>query len=401
MERKGKFIFTLYAYVFMIGFAVSGTMFSSVLPRIIEDYNLTFSQAGLFSVFSNAGNLLAMAVTGILGDRYRKSVLLGIVFAGLSATLALVGLALPFALFLGLQTLLGCSSSIINLLVTAFVSDLYGKERARYINLAHMFFGIGSLAGPAYPVILQHFGFGWEHSYIFLAAAVLVISVSYFVILLKIKEPVTPKKHTDEGAAFKGQKERMLLKHQGMLALCIMSFIYMGGHQNTFSTWFQTYLQTEDPKIYTEGFTSMCMTMYWIGMVISRTVSASFSKKMLPRTFLLAGSMGGTIVLTAGMVVQAPGVWCVSAFLLGICTGAVYPLIFAVSCEWFPDSSARAASMVGIFTSLGSMLGGWLVGKIAGVVSFFWAMFIPWSSLLLVFAIVWRCFPGKKADTRH
>lgn len=401
MEQKRRVVFTLYAYTFMIGFAVSGTMFSTVLPKIIGDYKLTLAQAGLFSVFTSSGNLIAMVITGMLGDRYRKSILMGIVFLGMSVTLTLIGLEPPFFLLLCFLVLLGVCSSILNLIVTAYVSDLYGDGRAKYINLVHMFYGVGSLAGPLYPMLLSQSGFRWKYSYLFLAGAVMAIGISYFVVMKKLKEPVLAigrdvLKGKQEAVSF--QSWRDLFRYKGMIALCIMSFLYMGGHQNTFSTWFQTYLQTENAQIYTEEFTSICMTLYWIGMVISRTISASVSQKIAPREFILAGSLGGVAAMTLGMLFQTPWVWVLSVMALGICTGAVYPLTFAISCAWFPDASAKVSSVVGIFTSVGSMFCGWLVGKIANSVSFYFAMFIPWVSLAVVFLIVWRCFPKKQKD---
>lgn len=401
MEKKRRVIFTLYAYSFMIAFALTGTMFSTALPRIIEDYNLSLSQAGLFSVFTSMGNLGAMAITGIMGDRYRKSILMGSVFIGISISLAFIGMMPPFLLLLCLMVLLGICNSILNLIVTAYVSDLYGEKRAKYINLVHMFYGIGSLIGPLYPMLLQKIGFHWTYSYLFLAVVVFAVGVSYFVVLVKVKEPVTAIKDQNENNRKKEKQYgslREIFSYKGMFALCIMSFLYMGGHQNTFSTWFQTYLQTENPAVYSVEFTSVCMTLYWIGMVISRTISASVSDKISPRSLILGGSFVGVCILTVGMLFQTPLVWIVTVTILGMCTGAIYPLTYAISCAWFPDSSAKVSSVVGIFTSVGSMTCGWLVGRIANTFSFYFAMLIPWISLGMVFVIVWRYFPKEKKD---
>lgn len=395
MERKRKILFTAYAYTFMIAFAVTGTMFSTVLPRIIEDYGLSLAQAGLFSVFTSMGNLGAMVLTGLLGDKYRKSVLMGSVFIGISIALALIGFAPPFIMLLCFLVILGIFSSCLNLIVTAYVSDLYGEQRAKYINLVHMFYGIGSLLGPLYPTALRKMGLHWKASYQLLAVAVLLVGASYFVVMAKIKEPTVAVETAERKQEQKSGNLFEVFRYKGMLALCIMSFLYMGGHQNTFSTWFQTYLQTKDAALYTAEFTSVCMTVYWIGMVISRTISASVSEKISPRKFIMAGSIGGVCILTVGMLIQTPWIWAIVVLVLGICTGAVYPLTFAISCAWFPDASAKVSSVVGIFTSVGGMICGWLVGKIANAVSFDMAMIIPWVSLAVVFLIVWKCFPKE------
>ena len=86
-QQKKKRLITLYLFAFMAAYALSGAMFSTVLPKIIEDYRLTLSQAGFFPVCLNAGNLLAMLLTALAGDRFRKSLLTGAACLGLGAAL--------------------------------------------------------------------------------------------------------------------------------------------------------------------------------------------------------------------------------------------------------------------------------------------------------------------------
>ena len=400
MNRKGKkkkILFTIYAYYFMVIFAVTGTMFSTALPRIIQDYQLSLSQAGLFSVFTSLGNLGAMAVTGWLGDRFRKSRMMGAVFMGMGFTLTFISKMPAFLILLILMVILGIFGSILNLIITAFVSDLYGEERARYINMVHTFYGLGSLLGPLYPMLLGRAGLTWRFSYLWLSILVFITGAAYFGILGIIKEPAD---NEETGKGEEGRNEITLaglMHYKGMAALCIMSFLYMGGHQNTFSIWFQTYLQTENRILYTPEYTSVCMTFYWVGMVISRFICARLSHKISPRRVILAGSISGILAMAFGMLLQTPAVWLSAVLWLGISTGAIYPMTFAISCEWFPECSARVSSLVGIFTSTGGMLCGWLVGKIAGCVSFNLAMYVPWISLAIVFWIVWRKFPVDKS----
>ena len=43
-----------------------------------------------------------------------------------------------------------------------------------------MFYGIGSLIGPLYPMLLQKIGFHWTYSYLFLAVVVLISFGAYW-----------------------------------------------------------------------------------------------------------------------------------------------------------------------------------------------------------------------------
>lgn len=392
-ERQKKRLTTLYLFAFMAAFALSGTMFSTALPKIIDDYRLSLGQAGLFPVCTSAGNLLAMLLTGLVGDRLKKSLFSGAAFLGMGAMLLLISLTPPFAALLLLMTLLGVLSSALNLIVTAYVSDLYGERRSRYINLLHVCFGVGSLLGPLYPMLLGRLGLAWRYAYLGLAAAVLLCGGGYFLTLARKGEPA-PALSPDTGGGARALGYRQLLNCRGMPALCLMSFMYMGGHQGAFSTWFQTYLQISDPAAYPEAFTSVCMTLYWVGMVLSRLLGAALPRRIAPRSVILCGSALGMIALTLGLVVGQRPFWPLAAAVLGMATGVIYPLTFAISCQWFPHSSARVSSFVGVFSSLGSLVFGYLVGGVAEK-SFEAAMWIPVGALAAVLLIVLARFPRR------
>ena len=393
----------VYAFSFMVAFALSTAMFSTILPKLISDYSLSLAQAGLFPVFSGFGTLTTMLLIGLIGDRFSKRISTGIAFAAMGVFLLCIGSLPPFLLLLVVFTMLSASSSAFNLLITAYLSDVYGAERSRYINLLHVFFGLGSMAGPLYPILLNSLGLHWNASYLILSAVILIGSASYFLLFAKNPptQPITDKGKDDDTDKEKDKSEvpatqvftyRKLLTSPSMIAMCVFSFLYLGGHQMAFSTWFQTYLQWNDPLIYTPAFTSICMTLYWIGMVASRMLCAILSKRFSSRTFLLVGASVGSVVLILGFAISQPWSWVVVAALLGFCTGPIYPVSFALACEWFPKISARVSSFVGFFSSTGGMFFGWLLGSVADV-SFRGAMMIPVVTLIIVFSIVLFFFP--------
>jgi len=384
-------IVTVYLFSFMAAFALSGTMFSTILPKIIQDYQLTLTQAGLFPVSQSVGNLLAMLLTALVGDRSKKSLLVGLAFAMMGLMMLGISFVPPFWALLILMGLLGLSTSTINLMVTAYTSDLYQENRSRYISLLHVCFGVGSLLGPAYPALLSQAGLAWRHSYLALGVAVFALGAGYFVYLGRCGE-LSRIAISECPASSQASEKRKLSGYQGMLALCAMSFLYMGGHQGAFSTWFQTFLQRKDPAVYPESFTSLCMMIYWIGMVASRILGASLPRHITARSVLLASSSLGTLLLASGLLVGQKAFWPAASAMLGLSTGVIYPLTFAISCEQFPESSARVSSIVGIFSSLGSMCFGWAIGN-AAEHSLQVAMWIPVVSLAAVFFIVFSGFP--------
>ncbi|MCI8333701.1 MAG: MFS transporter [Lachnospiraceae bacterium] len=187
-----------------------------------------------------------------------------------------------------------------------------------------------------------------------------------------------------------------ILKAPMLIPLCLLNMIYMGGHQNIFANWFQLFLQTVDPVRYPESFTSFCMTVYWIGMLGSRLLSAYLADKIAPRRFILCGSFVGVLAQILGLACNQPLIWLLACALLGLCTGAVFPLTFAIAITWFPKNSARISSLIGIGTSIGGALISLITGRIAEG-SFTLAMLVPVCSLAGVFLLMRFRFPRETA----
>lgn len=386
-DRRRLKLTTAYLFAFMASFALSSTMFSTVLPKMIEDFHLSLSMAGLLPMCTSVGNLIAMALTGLVGDRTRKSVFVGLISAAMGVMLLAVSPASSFAMLLAALLLLGVCTSSLNLMLTAYVSDIYGERRSRYINLLHVCFGIGSLVGPLYPTALGAADLSWRFAYMMLAVVVLILSAAYFLTLRRLGAPVSFADANASAAPKEAGGTMGLLRSSSVWVLGIVSFLYMGGHQNAFSTWFQTHLQQANAALYPESLTSACMTIYWIGMVISRLIGSALPQKFSSRSIILTASLAGVCALSGGLAIDAPAGWVVSVSLLGIATGVIYPLTFAISCAWFPSNSALVSSIVGVFSSLGSILFGYLMGFMEELYPSV-ALWLPVAALLSVFVIV-------------
>lgn len=372
------------ATLFMVAFAVTTTMFGTLLPMITADYGLSYGRAGLFAVFMGAGSLAAMPVTGLFGDRLPKTVSVGVIFLLMGAVMAAIYLRPAFWLLLGLVTLLNALGSMLNLMVTALFSDLFGEGRAKSISLLHLFYGLGSLAGPAYPMLVCQAGLGWQATYLWAGVFYLGLGVLYFLL------PAAAGGVRMPAPAGAGARAGRLGRDSRVVAMCALSFLFMGGYQSTFATWSQTYLQSPRGGLNTAAFTSLCMTVYWVGMVGSRLAGAWLSQRVgAGRLLAIAGAAGGATLLV-GYLAARQGGWVAVMLLLGLCTGAVYPLLLSYSCGLFPQSPARISSLIGIFSSFGTMLFGWLVGLLfdAGLPGA--AVLIPVAAMALSVLVVWR-----------
>ena len=396
-SKDNRWLITLYMSLFMIFFALIITMFSTVLPKITELYGLSMTQVSMFTIVQN---YLATFISTFLligwGDRFPKGIVIGIDALLMGFLLFGIETLPPYLVLMLLFSTLNMTTGILNNLITAFVSDIYGEKRTRYISMMHVFYSAGALFGPLLPGAVTSLGYQWNLTFAFLGGLVLAATVTYFLVMAGTRQFTQQTREEAPDSSEESLTFLQILKAPMLIPLCLLNMIYMGGHQNIFANWFQLFLHTVDPVRYPESFTSFCMTVYWIGMLGSRLLSAYLADKIAPRRFILCGSFVGVLAQILGLACNQPMIWLLACALLGLCTGAVFPLTFAIAITWFPKNSARISSLIGIGTSIGGALISLITGRIAEG-SFTLAMLVPVCSLAGVFLLMRFRFPRETA----
>ncbi len=159
MYRKAAVFFCMAA---MFLFAVSCSLIGIVLPSVIGEYHITLQRAGIVTVAQNAGGMAALAVSGVLADRFGKlKVIIGL-FAAMTTALLACFVSHSFWSFVLIAMVLGLAASALNMCISAYLSDLYPENSSFYVNLGGVLFGAGSVAGPIYASAAERFLPGWR-----------------------------------------------------------------------------------------------------------------------------------------------------------------------------------------------------------------------------------------------
>lgn len=385
-NQKRRSVTAVFVIVFMMAFALSGGMFSTALPKIIETYNLSLEQASLFSVFQSGGMLLANCFTALVVDKLDKNKMLGVMFLLMGGFLFCIGSVPPFVLILMLFVLMGIVSNVVNNACSSYMSDLYGDQRARYISILHAFFGLGSLMGPLFIGQLTRMGFVWNNAYTTLGLVIIFISVAYFLTMMVIKRPVPEVQNIDDSGKRLKTPYKKMLRSPKMLSLCAVSFLYAGFQ--VYNTWLPTYLNNKNPDLFPISFCSTVVACFSVGMIVSRLINGYISKFISARNYITLVSICSSGVLVAGLLLDQKYLWPVVGFLLGLLTGAIYTAQFVMACEYFPRFSASATAFTGFSSAIGGMCFNALAGQVAQKVNFLAAMCIPVVALLITFLVL-------------
>lgn len=374
-NTKKRFIVMIYLTIFMAAFGLQMSMFGTLQPNIIDYYKLNLQKASFFMMAQNLGTIISMIITALIVDSLNKNRLIGIMILLMGLSFIIMGSAPLFTILLTVWMLLGIVSSMANNTCSAYVSDLYGPERSRYLAILHSFFGIGSLLGPAYAAWMLRNNHGWNGSYSFFGNAALIVGILFFSTMYITKEPVPLVINTDKNGSKKRLPFHRLLANKNMLALSIIS-ICVSGFQ-LLPAWLPTYLNMQDSAYFTMDRCSVIMTLFYVGMVLSRLSYSYLSKRLPPHKYVKESSIASIFVLIPTLLINVSWLWYAGLLALGLISGALYTAQHALACEEYPEHSASAMSVITLSTALGSIIINSLIGYIADLGYFTMAMLIP------------------------
>lgn len=384
IQKKRLTIATAFAFVFMAGYALSAGMLGTLLPRIIEHFDLSVSAASTVNIANEIGNTSAMLFALFVVDRLDKHGLL--MFMGLcfgAANLAF-GLSPAFGLLLATRLIIGFSGGLLDNVCATYVSDLYGERRARFVSILHTLFAIGNMVGPQFSALCYSVG-GWRLSFMVSGLALMLAAMLFFLLTRTVGKPRTSVEQ--EGRAEKARIPYLtIIKRKNLWWLGLGSFLMAGETYLTVAL--PTYLDHVDGTVFTTGYCATIMSAYSLGMLISRMGLAALSERLSTATYVRLASLLGGLLFGFMLFTSDPMLWLAGMFLFGVISGASYTARFVLSCQEFPLYSSTASAFTGIFAALGNISFNAVIGGLADAGHYTGAMYMVAGALLIAFLIM-------------
>lgn len=373
-----NFIYLLIEFLDELVYGVS----ESAWPLIRSDLNLTYSQIGL--LLSLPGILAAFIepFIGILGDVWRRRLL--ILGGGLAFTvsLGLTSMANSFLILLVAYTLFNPSSGAYVGLSQANLMD--ADESRREQNMARWTFAgsLGVLTGPILLGIFVYYGLGWRGTFALLA------SLSAFGLLFAIRHvpadgEIPPKFPTFE-AVFEGFRSALgalkrrevwrwllLLEFSDLMLDVLFSFLA---------------LYFVDVAMVTEAQAGIAVFI-WLGMgLITDLLFIPFidrqadSIRFLRKTALLEAAAFAAFLLIPGFTPKL-----IMVVLVNLLNTGWYPVLKGRLYASLPGQSASVMAIGAVTTPVGKLLP-FIIGLLAdsfGLQAAMWVMLLGPAALLL------------------
>ena len=345
-------------YLMFMMFAMTTDSVGVIIPRIIDEFRLSMTEAGAFQYAPMTAIGLSGVLLGYLADRLgrKKTIIFGLMLFAANSFLFAVGNS--FLYFVGLLLVSGTAIGIFKTGALALIGDITTstKDHTSTMNTVEGFFGVGAIIGPAIVARLLAQNISWKWLYVGAGAiGVLLIATAALV-----RYPQTLKLKTSaKPAGFAGTLGMM--KNPYALAFSLGAFLYVAVECAIY-VWMPTLLRDYNGP-------AAFMAIYAISIFFVLRAGGRFlGAWLLARydwTLVLAVFSLAILVCFAGSVLL--GVTA-AVFLLpvsGLFMSVIYPTLNSKGISCFPKASHGAVSGVLLFfTCAGAAVGPLAMGAV-------------------------------------
>jgi fucose permease len=273
----------------------------------------------------------------------------------------------------------------------ALLVGLYPGHKGLILNVHHVFFGLGSLAGPLIMGHLLSMG-DWLRGYQGLAAV--STCVAAFLFLANHSRTITPERRH-----FRSQVSG-LLTAPDYVVLAGVSALAVGVQ---LALMLLAVLYLTETKALPIGMASMALSAFFVFLVLGRLICGRLSMYVgNAKIILVLLALQALTLLLAWR--SAGAVSLVFVALNGLACSAVYPSLLALTSQLFKAVEGSALGILSTLAGLGSILICWLNGFVAqrtSVDTGFSVLVAASCGALILFAINFRRTLGREQEANR
>jgi fucose permease len=334
----------------LLAMGLTGSVIGPALPGLRATFGLTLSEAGLLVTTSAIGYLLSAFLGGLIADRWGgRGVLLGGA-AAMAAGVGLLAAAPVWALALVGAGLLGSGTGLVDGPGNALVNTHSGAQRGADLNLAHGFFGAGSVVAPLLAGLLLAAGLGWR----WLFGPGLVVSLALIGLVWRLQ--LGPARLVS-GSVSRGALREPLVWVLGLLLCLYVGLELMVG------TWAFTHLRlTFDAD---DAVAGLGTALYWGGLTLGRFAVGTIGTRVGPHALILSNLALSALAL--GLMVLAPSLLVAlgGLTLFGLGLANIFPAVLAIGGAAYPRAVGTVTGTLIGMGGLGGAIFPWLTGVVA------------------------------------
>ncbi|NLF00231.1 MAG: MFS transporter, partial [Anaerolineales bacterium] len=322
------------------------------LPLLGVAYQVNLAQQGALMTIYALGYLLAVVGGGFLADRWGKEPVLTTGLAVMASGLLATGLSQSYLLGITGMVLIGAGGGLVEMVVSAIVSDRVPERRAVALNLLQLVFGLSALS-PLVITWLGNTGNGWRYAFLGLGAGALLLAPLSAQLRPR---PVSSDDRIDIRAL------RLLVRRPRLWAIAVSQAAYVFAEVSIVS-WMVDYLTQARGS--SSGQANSAVSLFFVAMLAGRLVCTALSTRVrLDR--LQAGMAGAVVVGTVAVLLAPMGSWAwIPTGMLGLFYAGIFGTTLAYAGNTYPEYSGTVFGLILATGALGAVVGPWLVGVVS------------------------------------
>lgn len=364
-------------------FGITLTIIGATLPRIIRDFDWSYTATGIVVSAGSVGYFISTFVSGILLHWLSPKLIvvlgLAIQATGLSFFAAqpvvLLNLLLSFMIGLGQ----GGTEVVVNFAVVRIERD----GESRLMNLMHAAFAVGAIIGPFAVGRIMDAGLSWQLIYR-LMALVTVLMAGTLSLLPFSRLGREEDKSEDRPRLIK------LLKHPLLILSFLTLFLYVGTELGT-SAWVAEYYVKFLGTSVSAG--AYMVSILWLGLLIGRLALSGYRGQRQAELMLALASIC-TVALTFAILMRDPWLAGIGFFVAGLGFSAIYPLVIALIGKYFKNGQGAAIGFVATGGGIGAFAFPFFMAAISdrfGIQrGFFFYIALDFIMAMLACAVIWQ-----------
>ena len=325
------------------------------VPKIIEDLQISYAQAGLFFTMLSLGSLFGTTLAGIASDYLNRKILFGMVALILAVGLASMGLAVSYLavllIILG-YSLFGSPAGTVG---QSIMLSIFPERRERYISLQTSFAALGSLTAPLLVWLNLRGDLSWRWTFIEAGG----IAALLFIWILIVPLP------RSTGRMIGWKNLSGILGNPRILASALLIFFSVAPDLG-FSYWLAEHFKTE-LGVPLE-LSAAVVSVFLVGMIGGRLMTSRLLRRFASVRILKVGMFLSLASLIVFLSVPWIPVKLVTLALYGLGTAPVFPLLMARGTALYPDQPGTISGILFGSVSLGGMAFPLLLGAVASSV---------------------------------
>lgn len=363
--------FFVMSFVDLVGIGVD---------RVSKDMSLSATVAQLIPSAAFLWFFILSVPVGVMQSRIGKRNMLNI---GMGVTA--LGLLLPFMVYtfpmvLTGFALLGIGNTIVQVSANPLMVDVVpGNRASSFLSFSQFVKAIGSMIGaPLAGFFAAQFG-DWK--LLFLVFGIVSVLTVVWLASSKIDETKIEGYKATFSSSFK------LLGNSLVLLLVLAIFLVVGvdvGFNSNSGQFLIKHFGIDQTSA------ESGRSVYFLGRMVGTFAGAILLTKISSRKFYVWTSVLGIICLTIIVLIKSPVLAWGLVFMIGLAVANIWPLVFSIAMEKFPDKSNEVSGLVMMAISGGAVIP-LMVGWVSDISTIALGMTILIACMIYLFAVSLYC----------